>query len=231
MRKTQFANGEYYHIYNRGVDKRTIFSHRNDISRFLQSMEEFNTEDPIGSIYENLFKKRKNSRDKHKHQHKLGASKLVEFVCYCLNPNHFHFLLKQERDKGIERFMHRLSTGYTKYFNQKYKRSSALFQGSYKAVHVDSNEYLLYISAYVNLNDRVHNFRKKTLESAQPQTSYMDYVSPKTRGSSSALCCPDVIMNQFSKPTDYRRYAEEALIVMRENRQMRKEIEPLLLEL
>ena len=58
MRKVQFTVGEYYHIYNRGVEKRTIFQDNANWSRFMQSIEEFNVENPIGSIYENKFRKK-----------------------------------------------------------------------------------------------------------------------------------------------------------------------------
>ena len=143
MRKVQFVNGEYYHIYNRGVDKRLIFSDKDDIKRFFQSMGEFNVVEPSGGIYVNSFRKESTGGKKNKLQRKAplrsaaskwgNSAKLVEFICYCLNPNHFHFLLEQKEDKGIEQFMHRLSTGYTNYFNKKRKRSGALFQGRYSA--------------------------------------------------------------------------------------------------
>ena len=113
MRKTQFENGEYYHIYSRGVDKRDIFLDSADFNRFFQSMEEFNTPNSIGSIYENSFKKKQ-----------LGpsGSKLkestIEFIAYCLNPNHYHLLVKQLQDGGISNFMNRLGAVYTKYFNR-----------------------------------------------------------------------------------------------------------------
>ena len=145
MRKTQFANGEFYHVYNRGVDKRSIFLDKWDFDRFLKSMEEFNAIDPIGSIYENSFIKEKPSQ-----------KKLVNFIAYCLNTNHFHFLIRQASEQGIEKFMQRLGTGYTKYFNNRHKRNGILFQGVFKVVHVGSNNYLLHLSSYINLNFRVH---------------------------------------------------------------------------
>ena len=148
MRKTPFSDGEIYHVYNRGTDKRSIFSDRADVDRFFTSMKEFNTLDPIGSLYELSFEERK-----------LGGSTskpLVNFICYCLNPNHYHFLLEQVVEKGIEKFMQRLGTGYTLYFNTRHKRSGALFQGRFKSKHVESNDYLLRLSSYINLNSHVH---------------------------------------------------------------------------
>ena len=131
MRKTIFTEGEFYHVYNRGVDKRTIFLDDYDYARFLQSMDEFNTVNPIGSIYENFFAK--------KLGHRVSKNKkLVNIVTYCVNPNHFHFILSQVSDRGIEKFMQRLNMGYAKYFNNKYKRDGVLFQGNFKAVHIDT---------------------------------------------------------------------------------------------
>ena len=101
MRKTEFANGEFYHIYNRGVDKREVFSDKFDYERFLKSMKEFNRIEPIGSLYEKSFKDAKLTLLESKSP--IGdldskSSKsipIVEFVCYCLNPNHYHFIIKQ----------------------------------------------------------------------------------------------------------------------------------------
>lgn len=77
---------------------------------------------------------------------------MVKFIAYCINPNHYHFILQQVSEKGIEKFMQRLGMGYAKYFNNRRKRSGTLFQGKFKARHIDSNEYLLHVSSYVNLN-------------------------------------------------------------------------------
>jgi putative transposase len=218
MRKVLLVNKEYYHIFGRGVDKRTIFMDQYDYARFLQSMEEFNTLDPIGSLYENSFRKRES---------KLGdgvtksvftkkKEKMVEFICYCLNPNHYHFLLRQIVDKGIEKFMHRLCMGYARYFNIRYQRSGSLFQGPFKAVHVDSNEYLLYVSSYVNINNLVHG-----LGDGVTKSSWKEYMKGEN-----ALCNKEIILSQFKTIAEYKDFGMEALKVMRE----RKDLEKLLLE-
>src|SRR3989338_2208696 len=142
IRKVAFVENEFYHIYNRGVDKRPIFSDKHNSERFFQSMHAFNTINPIGSIFEKSFNKKKKGK---------SDPPLVQFIAYSLNPNHFHFILTQLEERGIEKFMHRLGTGYTMYFNEKRGRSGSLFQGRFKANHINSNEYLLYASAYVNL--------------------------------------------------------------------------------
>ncbi len=212
---------EYYHVFGRGVDKRTIFMDSRDYARFLQSMEEFNAIEPIGSIFENSFRKQKHEPRFRSSASKLGfkkQGKLVEFVCYCLNPNHYHFLLKQAADKGIEKFMHRLCSGFSKYFNIKHRRSGALFQGPFKAIHVDTNEYLLHVSAYVNLNNRVHR-----LGSGASKSSWDEYLKEKRK---LGFCEKEIILSQFQTIVEYKDFAEDALKIML----ARKDMKHLLLE-
>ena len=211
-RNISFVEGEFYHIYNRGVDKRIVFSDAYDIKRFLQSMEEFNTLRPIGSIYENSFVQKS----------KLSSStaKLVNVVCFCLNPNHFHLLLEQVAKKGIEKFMHRLSGGFTQHFNFRNQRSGSLFQGRYKAKHIDSNEYLLHVSAYINLNNRVHK-----LSSSTAKSSWNEYVE-KEKG----LCAKNIVLDQFKNPKDYKQFALDSLIYMQERKQQDSTFAELLLD-
>lgn len=212
MRKEVFENGEYYHIFNRGVDKRLIFGDQYDVQRFLQSMEEFNVVKPIGSIYENSFRKKD----------ALGnpVSKLVDFVCYCVNPNHYHFVLKQVKDKGIEKFMHRLNLGYTKYFNQKYERNGVLLQGRYKAVYVLNNEYLLHLSVYVNLNNKVHQLGNSVSKLAR--SSWGEYIGRYKED----FCDKDIVLSQFKNLKEYENFAKNSLNYICE----KKELEKILLE-
>lgn len=222
MRKTQFANGEFYHIYNRGTDGRAIFDEAYDLQRFLESMTDFNAEDPIGSMYEYSFLKKQLGSS----TSKLNQKPLVNFIAYCLNPNHFHFLIEQVEDDGISKFMHRLSTGYTKYFNKKYERTGALFSGRYKAIHVDTNEYLLRLSAYVNLNNKVHRIDNKKID-FPVYSSWKEYEGYAVK---KALCKKDIVMGQFGSPVDYNIFAQDALKQILKNKQNDKELKGLLFE-
>lgn len=203
--------GEIYHIYNRGVDKRTIFKDYKDLERFFQGMVEFNQEMPIGSIHENAFRK-----DKAGTQLGSPTSKLVDFVCYCLNPNHFHFVLRQVGERGVEKFMQRLGTGYTKYFNTRHERSGALFQGKYKSSHVDTDAYLLHVSAYVNLNDKCHKFEDGSVLSKSSWEEYMG-------NSGAQLCEKGVVLDRFSNSDEYREFAENSLADILERKEMQRE--------
>lgn len=150
MRKHPLVVNQYYHVYNRGVDKRDIFMGREDLRRFVSSIKEFNNIKPSCSLRESI-------------QHKSGVQHLsenpplVSIVCYCINPNHFHFILKQEVDNGISEFFKRLLGGYTNYFNKMHKRTGALFQGRFKSHLINSDQYILKIRPYVNMNYLIHD--------------------------------------------------------------------------
>ena len=138
-----YASGLYYHIYNRGVEKRTIFYDDKDYIKFLSTIKYYLTpkdQDLKKAIKETIFRRSK------------LEDKELELLCYCLMPNHFHFLIKQNTQNGITRFMRRLSNTYVKYFNKKYDRVGTLFQGKFKAVLVETNEYLLHLSRYIHRN-------------------------------------------------------------------------------
>lgn len=221
MRKTPFAVGEYYHVYNRGVDKRVTFMDEYDIQRFYDSLEEFNVLDPIGSIYENSFIKKLGSPTS-----KSEEGTLVSIVAHCTNPNHFHLLLRQESENGIEKLMQRIGTGYTKYINNKYKRSGALFQGKYKSVHVDSNEYLLHLSAYINLNDKVHQLGSPTSELVRSRSSWGEYTGVANK----EICEKEIILDQFRSTKEYEEFALSSLESIIERKEELKDMEELLLE-
>ena len=218
MRTTEFTVGGYYHIYNRGVDKRDIFVDHYDQKRFFQSMEEFNVSSPIGSIFQNSFRR---SKDEKSLSGLATKQKLVEFVCYCLNPNHYHFILKGLTEGGIVEFMHKLGTGYTRHFNEKYKRTGSLFQGPFKSIEIESNEYLLYLSVYVNLNDRIHQLDKGTGH-VKSRSSWAEYMGTANE----SFCETSIILEQYGNVEAYRGFAEGSLAEMIE----RKESERTFLE-
>lgn len=223
MNKPSFANQELYHIYNRGVDKRIVFLDQEDILRFFQSMNEFNSINPIGSIYENSFRNQLGNRTPKLITESTNTEKLVEFIAYCLNPNHYHFIVKQISDNGVSKFMQKLGTGYSNFFNEKYDRSGSLFQGKFKARHINSNEYLLHLSAYVNLNDKVHKLSNNNqLGSPTPKlivskTSWDEYV---TSFNDTTFCKKDMVLKQFTDGLDYKRFAENSLKSILERKDM-----------
>lgn len=139
----QFVTGEIYHIYNRGVEKRLIVQNDKDRFRFIHDMFEFNDEAPTLNV---------GYRHKTKTTPRRIRKLLVEILCFCIMPNHYHFLVRQKMDNGITLFMRKFGTGYTNYFNKKYQRVGPLFQGKFKAVLVKQEPHLLYLPHYIHLN-------------------------------------------------------------------------------
>src|SRR3989344_8568343 len=137
IRKITFSEGEYYHIYNRGNSKQTIFHDKSDYDRFIKLLFLSNGENnfKIYKISKNIYEVDRGRR-------------LVGIGAYCLMPNHFHLLITQTDKGSITRFMQKVSTGYSMYYNKKYQRSGALFEGKFKAEHADNDNYLKYLFSY-----------------------------------------------------------------------------------
>ena len=135
-----FVNDCIYHVYNRGVEKRILFQTDSDHLRFIHDLYEFNDTKPT-LRYSEVRPPQVRKRDL-----------LVEIYCFCLMPNHFHLILKQLKDNGIYLFMKKLGTGYSMYFNKLNNRVGSLFQGRFKAILIENNEYLLHLSRYIHLN-------------------------------------------------------------------------------
>ena len=129
----------YYHIYNRGVEKRNIFLDQQDHSVFLSYL----------MIYLSPVDQNQKISPSKRLKNYFG---IVDLLCYCLMPNHFHLLIKQHVSTGIADFVQSVSTKYAMYFNKKYQRSGHLFQGAYRAVTIDSEAQLLQLSRYIHRN-------------------------------------------------------------------------------
>lgn len=158
MRKPQFASNEIYHIYNRGTEKRNVFLDEQDHLRFLHDLFEFNDIKP--ALASNV---RLNSRhpsratDLNKLRSCLEVQPpnrrtVINILAFCLMPNHFHLLIQQKEEKGVVKFMQKLGTGYTMYFNKKYQRVGSLFQGRFKATIIERDAYFLHIPNYIHCN-------------------------------------------------------------------------------
>ena len=142
QRKISFSLGEYYHLYNRGVDKRTIFFDNTDRDRFQKLLYICNGVEPV--VFRDV-------EDYELDKIKRG-NPLVSIGAYCLMDNHFHILIKEIEEGGISKFMKKLATGYSMYFNRKNQRTGALFENNFKAKHADDDGYLKYLFSYIHLN-------------------------------------------------------------------------------
>ncbi len=146
-RKTVFAPGEFYHLYNRGTDKRKIFNTKQDCGRFVSLLYLSNNTKPF-----HVQALQTKNRDKTSIYLQEREETLVDVCAYVLMPNHFHLLVREKESGGISKFMQKLTTGYTMYFNTRHERTGALFQGVFKSTHASEDRYLKYLISYIHLN-------------------------------------------------------------------------------
>lgn len=215
MKNPKFVDGQIYHIYNRGVDKRKIFLDDSDHFRFTHDLFEFNDTEPALNLhyklpnyqsYEVSLRKIKNDRK--------PRELLVEILAFCLMPNHFHLLIKQKQDNGITDFMRKLGTGYTNYFNKKYNRVGSLFQGLFKAVLVNREPHFIHLPFYVHVNPldliapewrkgEIKNIKKiiNFLESYR-WSSFLDYIG---KNNFPSVTQREFLLEFFGGPEQYKK--------------------------
>ena len=144
-----FATNEFYHLFNRGVDKRKIFMDRSDYLRFIHNLYEFNDVEPAPEF----SRREQNVGFNKSHIEDLGVRDcLVNLHAFVLMPNHHHGLAEQLKEGGITLFMKKLHIGYANAFNPKYERSGHLFQGAFKDVHVKDDIQLGHLVCYIHSN-------------------------------------------------------------------------------
>lgn len=148
-RRTQFAPGEWFHCYTRGVDKRIVFMDESDGTRFQALLYACNNIEPIHVSDFVGRRKRLNPANVFSQSRKKI---LVDIAAYCLMPNHPHILMREIDYGGISTFMQKLGTAYTMYFNKKYERTGALFSGPFKAVHVENDLHFRRLINYIHAN-------------------------------------------------------------------------------
>jgi putative transposase len=216
------TTGEIYHIYNRGVDKRVVFMDDVDYVRFIHDMFEFNDQNPPlqNLTYHFAPSNSKNLGQIPKKRSHEPRKFMIELMAFCLMPNHFHLMVRQKCENGVSNFMKKLGGGYTNYFNQKYKRSGALFQGKYKFEHLRTDNHFIHLPYYIHTNpldlfDK--DWRERKLKNkkaaihflkAYKWSSFLDYIGIKN--------FPSVTQREFLErfsrtPTFYEKDFKEWL--------------------
>lgn len=202
----------YYHLYNRGVEKRTIFQDDQDYKVFLTYLKNGLGPPPkpkekqikIGdTVFAKLEKLAKNFYQE------------IELLAYCLIPNHFHLLVRQKSPRSIESFTRSLLTRYSTYFNKRCHRVGSLFQGTYKAVLIEEENYLLHLSRYIHLNPNHHGIDVKDTPLHLCYSSYGDYLGfRKTKWVKTGLILSFFKGAQKTHPKDilsYQGFVEDYL--------------------
>ena len=174
-RKQSFVPGEFYHLYNRGTEKRIIFKDKKDYEHFLFLMSICNT--------------LKGIELRHVNKNFEQGETIVEIGTYCLMPNHFHILVREKTEGGISKYILKLTTAYSMYFNKKYNRTGKLYEGTFKSIYVEKDNYLKYLYSYIHLNPaklidknwRKNKYNIKILQYVfdYPYSSIKEYLNQK----------------------------------------------------
>lgn len=182
-----FRDGNFYHIFNRGNNKQTIFFENQDYFVFLSRIKL-----ALG-FSKVLFEEGK------KNQVRIHPfpKNTFSIICYCLMPNHFHFLVRQNADTGIDRLISKVCTSYAKYFNLKYGHIGNVFQDRFKSKIVETDSYLTYLSAYI------HNNPSNPLE--YDFSSFKDYLGVRQ----GQICEKSFLLSLFNN--DQRQYKKFVL--------------------
>lgn len=223
MAKTRIELGKIYHVFNRGVEKRSIFLSDGDRWRFLQGLYLFNNEKGALNLLYRLEQERGRMhfgilRD---YMEKEGIERkpLVRIMADCLKPNHFHLLLEEIQENGISRFMQKLGTGYVKYFNKKYERVGPLFQGGFKTVEVTNDVQLSYMLVYINVINPGQELEPELKTVAQdpeevlqfvehyPWSTHLEYLGKRD----SIIIDKGIAGELFSTPWHYQRLISDII--------------------
>lgn len=204
VRKIIFSVEEFYHLYSRGVDKRSLFLDDTDRKRFVRLLFICNGTKPV--MYRETKKLSLKNID--------TGQKLVAIGTYCLMPNHFHLLIKEITNGGIVKFMSKLLTAYSTYFNKKHERTGSLFSSEFKSTHLNTDEYLKYIFAYIHMNPlKIFdvNWKEENLNISQVESllnnyvysSYLDYLSENRE--EYIILNKEVFPKYFNTAEDFKR--------------------------
>lgn len=216
-----YVDHAYYHVYNRGVEKRTIFQDPKDYQAFLGCLKLYLTPPrPIDRRFaitlqgDSLLDTEKTIYSPSRQP--INHEKTIELVAYCLMPNHYHLLLRQIERDSMNHFMRSLATRFSMHFNKKYERVGPLFQGTYKAVMIEQEAQFLWVTKYIHQNpiSLCQNDPSKLVE--YPYSSYQNYLSKIHQ----SWVHPENVLSYFSKTNPrntYQNFVEEPLTDKKEN--------------
>ena len=172
-RQVVFLPDHYYHIYNRGANRETIFNEEENYLFLLRRVKEYITKFQISMI------------------------------AYCLMPNHYHILLRQEGEDPISKFIQAVFNSYSKAFNKAFGRTGTLFEGPFDAIHIDKNAYLIHLCRYIHRNPLEAGLVAHPGE--WMYSNYLEWVKKR----SGSLVDREFVQEYFPDPKDYERFILE----------------------
>ena len=190
----------FSHIYNRGNRKENIFLDDDDFSFFLLRLKQ--------NLYPHIEKPQRM---------KCFPENSFSLLCYILIPNHFHFIIRQNGDIPVSKLMLKLTTSYSIHFNKKYEKVGHVFQGEFKQKPVENDSYLMWLSAYIHQNPRLHKITNDA--ESYKWSSYQEYLKPAVPDK---ICDTGLILGLFENPPSYQKFVEENYNILEQNKNIRK---------
>lgn len=218
MRKEIFGVGSYVHIIHRGVRGSALVKDDLDRLRFLKLLRYLNDENVPRNWEREIGRDHVESgysRPGHWPKHQP----YVSIMAYCLLDNHFHLLVREESESGVSRFMQRICTSMALHFNARHKERGSLFQGPYRASVVDTDEYLQYINAYIQVKngfERQRAARDSFIEAFDdlydrtandPFVSLGEYLEKRPRSLIDLNQCRDILMSR----SEFKKFASDVI--------------------
>lgn len=199
--KPYVAQG-YYHVYNRGENRADIFLDEQDYGVFLSYLKTYLLPKDVEGLQKRIVDPTTSWRDRAQAQRFLRLNNFhetIDLIAYVLMPNHFHILLRQKGERDMESFVQSLMTRYTAYGNRRYKRVGPFFQGTYKAVMIESEEQLLWVSRYIHRNPL--SLKRLNPLGSQP-SSYSDFLGTTKH----EWVNPSVVLTRFKNQQGFTSY-------------------------
>jgi putative transposase len=208
-RKELFVKNTIFHIFNRSISNYKIFHDKNNARRFIEVLDynnnfehskKFSSLKDDEYLYQNIIYPREKS--------------LIKFICYCIMPDHYHLVVKINKENILSKYLGSVECSFTKYFNLKFNRRGPLWENRFQAVKIKNNEQLLHVSRYVHLNPTSSNLVKKPEDWSF--SSYQDFITDKN------------ILNKYikeisiSSPTGYKKFVENNKDYQKKLKEIRK---------
>jgi putative transposase len=172
-RKDNLASDNYYHVFNRGISSGDIFFKKDHYYYCLRLLK------------------------------KYTARYSIRMIAYCLMPNHYHLLLLQQGEKPISQYIRTVFNVYVQALNRRINRRGPLFEGRFKHVLVDREEYLLHLCRYIHLNPVKAGIVRKPEDWLF--SDYKEWAGLSTEPGRNG----DFIQEHFGKTEEYRMFVED----------------------
>lgn len=208
-RNVVLADGEIYHVFNRSIAKEDIFSSRGNLTKALEIIEFYRFSQKLRlSKFKTLPHISKNEYLRAVE----NTTPLIEIYSFALMPNHYHFLIKQLQDRGILRFISNFQNSFAKVFNLKNERDGALFQNSFKAKRVESEEQFVHTSRYIHLNPVTSYLIEFKDLVNYPWTSFPIYVN----GNNNSFIKTEFLLSALGSKEKYIQFVADQVGYQRE---------------